>query len=592
MQALGRDVRRPSFRWVITVAIVLMVGAPAYAADDAGQEELDAAVEAKLGAETISDLAEVIEHCNRALELGLSDENKDFANKLLASALFQRGTAYAEAIFGEGGGGDRTVEQIIRLRELALEDLEQALKLDDEQFEQWYLVARLHAFPGGDRQKAIDAIEQLLKSEKIEAGLRAKALTIRGSLAEKAEDRLADYSAALEAAPEEVDALQARGELLYELKRLDEARADLEKAIELDPESAETLILLSAILVDQNKTDDALKMLEKAIEQNPRAAQAYVQRARLLLQRNEAAAASEDLDRVLVLSPGNPVALLLRATARWQSGQHERAMEDVERILEQRADFGPALRLRGVMRAEQGRLAGALEDLKAASELEPDDVELRLQVAMLELASKLPASAVADYSAVLKLDDKNVAAWQGRADAHLALGEQAEAIADYEQALKLAPENSAVLNNLAWVLATSPDDKLRNGPRAIELATSACKVTEYKQAHILSTLAAGYAETGDFKTAIEWSTKAVELGDERYRDALANELQSYQEGKPWREALPPTAPEQPASESPATDDTPTDKPADGDAPAEKPADEPAADDKPSDEKPTEATPES
>ncbi|MBX9788539.1 MAG: tetratricopeptide repeat protein [Pirellulales bacterium] len=582
MPAFGRDTRRPSFRWVVTLAIAVMGAAPAYAGDEPGQEELDAAVEAKLNAESISDLAEVIDHCNRALELGLNDENKDFAHKLLASALFQRGTAYAEAIFGEEAGGDRTIEQIIRLRELALEDLEHALELDGEQVEQWYLVARLHAFPGGDRQKAIDALEKLLKSEKIEAALRAKALTVRGSLAEKPEDRLADYSAALEAVPDEVDALRARGELLYEMKRLDEARADLEKALELDPESAETLILLSAILVDQNKIDDALKTLDKAIEQNPRAAQAYVQRARLLLQRNEAAAASEDLDRVLVLAPGNPVALLLRATARWQAGQNERAMEDVERILEQRADFAPALRLRGVMRAELGRLAGALEDLKLAAEIEPDDVELRLQVAMLELASKLPASAIADYSHVLKLDEKNVTAWQGRADAHLALGEQVEAIADYEQALKLAPESSAILNNLAWLLATSPEDSLRDGKRAIELATAACKVTDFKQAHILSTLAAGYAETGDFKTAIDWSTKAVELGEERNREALSKELESYQEGKPWRETLPPPAPEQPTTEVPASDEKPADAPQD-DAPADdKPAAEKPADDTPRD----------
>jgi tetratricopeptide (TPR) repeat protein len=585
MQAVGRVLRRPSSGWVLTMAMALLVGAPCFADDDAGQEELDAAVEAKLAAESISDLAEVIDHCTKALDLGLNAENKEFANKLLASALFQRGTAYAEAIFGEDAPGDRSVEQIIRLRQLALEDLEQALKLDTEQPEQWYLVARLHAFPGGDRQKALDALENVLKSKLVEPEVRAKALTVRGSLAEKPEDRLADYSAAIEAAPDEVEALQARGELLYELKRLDEARADLEKAIELDPESAETYILLAALLVDQEKADEALKLLEKAIEQNPRAAQAYLQRARLLLQKNEAAAAGEDLDRVLQLSPGNPVALLLRATARWQAGDQDRAMEDVERILEQRANFGPALRLRGVMRAEQGRLAGALEDLKAASDLEPTDTELRLQVAMLELASKLPASAIEDYSAVLKIDGDNVVAWQGRADAHLALGEQAEAIADYEEALKRAPDNSAILNNLAWILATSPEDKLRNGARSIELATAACKVTEYKQAHILSTLAAGYAETGDFKTAIEWSTKAVGLGDERYRDALAKELKSYEAGQPWREALPPTAPEQPAAEAPGTDKPETEK-QDAHKPADdQPATEPPAPDAPADDKP-------
>ncbi len=94
-----------------------------------------------------------------------------------------------------------------------------------------------------------------------------------------------------------------------------------------------------------------------------------------------------------------------------------------------------------------------------------------------------------------------------------------------------------MLNNLAWLLATSPDEKLRNGKRAIELATEGCKVTEYKQAHLLSTLAAGYAETGDFKTAIEWSKKSVELAGEDIKENLTKELESYEAGKPWRELL-------------------------------------------------------
>ena len=90
---------------------------------------------------------------------------------------------------------------------------------------------------------------------------------------------------------------------------------------------------------------------------------------------------------------------------------------------------------------------------------------------------------------------------------------------------------------LAWVLATSPDDGVRNAKRSIELATKACELTEYKQAHILSTLASGYAESGDWETAIKWSTKAVEAGhdNEETEDQLKKELESYKEKKPWRE---------------------------------------------------------
>jgi hypothetical protein len=91
------------------------------------------------------------------------------------------------------------------------------------------------------------------------------------------------------------------------------------------------------------------------------------------------------------------------------------------------------------------------------------------------------------------------------------------------------------------VLATSPDDKVRDGKRAVELGSQAAKLTEYKKPHILSTLAASYAESGDFDQAKHWSEKAVELGQEDpdldadTKAQLKKELASYEEKKPWRE---------------------------------------------------------
>ncbi len=79
---------------------------------------------------------------------------------------------------------------------------------------------------------------------------------------------------------------------------------------------------------------------------------------------------------------------------------------------------------------------------------------------------------------------------------------------------------------------------LRDGKKALELALKACEATDYKQAHILSTLAAAYAETGDFEKAREWSKKTVELATEEDNpqlDQLKQELESYQKDKPWRE---------------------------------------------------------
>jgi Flp pilus assembly protein TadD len=138
---------------------------------------------------------------------------------------------------------------------------------------------------------------------------------------------------------------------------------------------------------------------------------------------------------------------------------------------------------------------------------------------------------------LIEEEEDNWLARQARADTLLSIGRHKEAVADFEIVVKSQPEDDSILNNFAWVLATSPDDEIRDGKRAIKLATKACEVTEYKEAHILSTLAAAYAETGNFEEAIKWSRKAVQLGveNDEVDEQLQKELESYQQKKPWRE---------------------------------------------------------
>jgi tetratricopeptide (TPR) repeat protein len=190
---------------------------------------------------------------------------------------------------------------------------------------------------------------------------------------------------------------------------------------------------------------------------------------------------------------------------------------------------------------------------------------------MLYNADQKFEKAIAIYSQLLDKDSKFWQALRGRGDAWLGLGKHAEAIADYEKAYKIRPNDSGLLNNFSWVLSTSPFDKLRNGKRALEMAKKACQLTDYKQAHILSTLAAAYAELGDFKTAIEWSQKAVAAGKEDQKEALARELATYKEGKPVRELK---APEPPPKAPPKKPGGPKPKPPEKPKPAEKPKPEP------------------
>ena len=106
------------------------------------------------------------------------------------------------------------------------------------------------------------------------------------------------------------------------------------------------------------------------------------------------------------------------------------------------------------------------------------------------------------------------------------------------EAVRLETDWPDGLNSLSWMLATNHDARLRDGAAAVRFAERACQLTEYKDAAILDTLAAAYAEAGRFPEAVATLTKALELLTPR-QDSLAEDLRGrfelYQAGKPYRE---------------------------------------------------------
>ncbi len=81
-----------------------------------------------------------------------------------------------------------------------------------------------------------------------------------------------------------------------------------------------------------------------------------------------------------------------------------------------------------------------------------------------------------------------------------------------------------------------PEERLRDGKKAIELATRACELSEWKEAYKLGTLAAAYAEVGEFDKAIEWQEKANRLfTDAEDKKKGEERLKLYKDKKPYRD---------------------------------------------------------
>ena len=98
---------------------------------------------------------------------------------------------------------------------------------------------------------------------------------------------------------------------------------------------------------------------------------------------------------------------------------------------------------------------------------------------------------------------------------------------------------AGALNNLAWVLAASPDDELRNGAEAVRLAERACELTHHGEPLFIGTLAAAYAEAGRFPEAVATAEKAEQLATSAGLKKVAEKnqqlLELYRAGKPYHE---------------------------------------------------------
>ena len=531
-------------------------------AQNPGLEDLDRATELKLTARSLSDLAEVIRRCEAALEKGLDDDHKPFAEQLLASTRIRRGLAVGEQVFKQVP----PTPMWPQFRKAALRDLDLALELLPGQLDALQMVARLNMLPEGDRKRAREALDEAIRLSESDPPAKASSLILKVNLEEENEKKISLLDEAIKADPNSADAFRLRGSLYADADQPDKAVSDLRRSSELEPDNPLTLLTLGMALFDEATAeeekgekdeaekekllDEAFEAFKKTAELVPRLAQPLLHMGQIHALRSEFDKSLEVLDKAYELDPDNVSVLLMRASVYQELDRIDDALADVKRVLEH-PNINAETRSRvkkfqAVLLAGSDNVSEAIDVLKELQKDSPEDIAVVLQMGTFYASEEDHEKAVEMYTKVLEKEPENKVALRLRGDAYLSLGKHAEAIADLEKAAELMPDDSGTLNNLAWVLCTSPQDDLRDPKRAIELAKKACELTEYKAAHILSTLAAAYADSGDMKSALEWSQKAVETaeadeeGDPETLGHLKEELKSYQEGKPWRELMLPS----------------------------------------------------
>jgi len=193
----------------------------------------------------------------------------------------------------------------------------------------------------------------------------------------------------------------------------------------------------------------------------------------------------------------------------------------------------------GLAQIRQGKFVEAEAHYNEAIRLDPGYAEPRNNLGVVCLRQGKLVEAAAHYNEAIRLDPGYAGPHNNLGVVRFHQGKFAEAAAHYDEAIRLDPDYAELLNNLAMMLAACPEAKYRDGKKAVETATRACELTVWQQPGCLDTLAAAYAEAGDFDSAVTWQTRAIGLlMDETRQDDYRSRLVLYQAKKPYREGSP------------------------------------------------------
>jgi tetratricopeptide (TPR) repeat protein len=317
--------------------------------------------------------------------------------------------------------------------------------------------------------------------------------------------------------------------------REDEALTHFRRAVELNPRFAEAQNNLANRLARIGEIDAAVGHYQQAIELNPRYAEAQNNLGSALLRAGRVDEAIGALHKALEIDPRYAEAHSNLGNALQLAGRSDEAATHFREAIEIKPDYAGAHYNLANHFLQKGRATEAAGEYTKALELEPGHVPALTNLGALHLQMGRTEESMSTLRRALAQEPNNADAHNNLGNTLLRLGRSEEALKHFEAAVQNDASNVSAANNAAWLLATSPDDRLRNGSRAVALAETADRLTP-DNAIIIATLAAALAEAGRFDEAVAAAERAERAtSNSALGAAIREQIDLYRKREPSRE---------------------------------------------------------
>ena len=240
-------------------------------------------------------------------------------------------------------------------------------------------------------------------------------------------------------------------------------------------------------------------------------ANAFYYRGLVYKRKEEWDRAIADFTMALQLEPQSTLALSERGETYNMKDEPERGLRDFDEIIRLKPKDANAYMLRAFTLQQMKKWDAALAAATTAIQLDPGFALAYFVRGQVYLGKKEYTKALGDFNESDRLDPDHPGTFRGRAEIFSAQGDYTSALKELRALVGRYPRSAAAHNSLAWFLATCPDATCRNGAEAVMLAETACELSQWKEDAKIDTLAAAYAEAGDFDQAIKYATQALSM---------------------------------------------------------------------------------